>query len=110
MEATARRSSAAARAEGGAVRFHVEERDRGLEIRIEELAGREEDVLQAVRECRKHSAWACPSGECVNIASIDAERSHGTVLLHLTPRPGEKLSGAAIQECLRYILDQPAKT
>jgi len=92
------------------MKFHIEERDRELEIRIEELAGREDDVLEAVRECRRRSAWACPSGECVNFATIDAERSEGAVLLKLTPRPGEKLSGSAIQECLRYILHQPIRS
>lgn len=88
------------------MKFHIEERDCGLQIRVEELAGREQDVLEAVRECRKHSAWACPSGECVNIATIDAERSEGVVRLNLTPRPGAKLSGLAIQECLHYILSK----
>jgi len=87
------------------MQFHVEKQDGGLRIRIENLAGREHDVLEAVRECRKRSAWACPSGECVNIGTMDATADAGAVLLTLAARPGEELSGAAIEECLRYMLD-----
>lgn len=91
------------------MKFHVEKQDRGLSIRIENLAGREDAVLEAVRECRRSSAWACPSGECMNIGTMDARAAEGAVFLTLTPRPGAELSASAIEECLRYMLGQTTK-
>jgi hypothetical protein len=94
------------RAQGGSMKFHVEKRGSGFRIRIDSLVGREQEVLEAIRECRKRSAWACPSGECVNIGTMDAKADEGAVLLTLAPRPGEELSEPAIEECLRYMLGQ----
>ncbi len=93
------------------MKLHVEKQDGGLRIRIEYLEGREHGALEAVRvleamaECRKRSSWACPSGECVNIGTMDAKADDGAVLLTLAPRAGEELSEPAIEECLRYMLD-----
>jgi len=87
------------------MKFHVDRQDGGLNVRIENLAGREQAVLEAVRECRK-SAWACPSGECMNIGTMDSRAVEGTVFLTLTPRAGAELSATAIEECLRYMLSR----
>jgi len=92
------------------MRFHVEKRGSEFRIRIESLAGREHEVLEAIRECRKRSAWACPSGECVNIGTMDARADEGAVLLTLAPRPGEELSEPAIEECLRYMLAESIRS
>lgn len=85
------------------MKIHVGRQDGGLSVRIENLAGREDAVLEAVRECRK-SAWACPSGECMNIGTMEALAEEGAVFLTLTPRPGAELSPTAIEECLHYML------
>ncbi len=91
------------------MQFRFEEQDGALKVRVEGLTGREHDVLETVRACRKGSAWACPSGECINIEAMESQPGDGAVLLTLTPRPGAALSGSAIEECLRYILDRPAR-
>lgn len=86
------------------MKFSVEKRDGGLCIRIENLAGREHAVLDTLRECRKNSAWACPSGECVNIETMEARVTDGVVYLTVTPRSGAELSPTSIEECMRYML------
>lgn len=87
------------------MRFFVERQGARLNVRIEELAGREQAVIEALRACRA-SAWACPSGECVNIGTMDAWADEGVVHLTLVPRAGASLSAAGIELCLRYMLGE----
>ena len=87
------------------MKCHVEKQDTRLSIRIEGLAGQEQTLLETIRQCRP-SAWACPSGECLNIETIKASGTEGGVTLDLTAKSGVQLSSAAIEECLRYMLKQ----
>ena len=80
----------------------------GLSIRIDEVAGQEEALLEAMRRCRQ-SAWACPSGECMNIGTMEGRSVDGSVILSLTPRPGAQLDPAGIEQCMRYMLQGVVK-
>ena len=90
------------------MKFHIEKQDTGLSIRIEEVAGQEQALVEAIRECRK-TAWACPSGECLNVETIGERVGQGCVYFTLTPRPGAVLDPAGIEQCLRYTLPQAVK-
>jgi len=90
------------------VNVHIEKAGAGLNIRIEGTAGREQLVLERIRSCRQ-TAWACPSGECMNIATMQEQAGDGWVSLTLAPRPGGELSAAGIEECLRYMLQLPSR-
>lgn len=90
------------------MRFRVEKHDAGLNVHIEDVAGQEQDLIEAIRRCRQ-SAWACTSGECMNIETIDERVAAGSVYLVLTPRPGTQLDPSGIEECLRYMLPQAVK-
>ena len=85
--------------------FHIEEVQTGLNVRIDGVAGREQSVVEKIRSCRQ-SAWACPSGECMKIGTMEERLGEGWVSLILTPRPGEQLSSVGIDQCLRYMLQQ----
>jgi len=89
------------------MRYSVQEEDGGLSVRIEGVAGREQAVVDAIRACRA-SAWACPSGECVNIAEIAERVEDGSLILALKPRPAARLDARGIEQCLRYMLHQEA--
>lgn len=90
------------------MKYRIEKQDTGISIRIDDVAGQEQTVLETIRQCRQ-SAWACPSGECMNIGSMEERAGDGSVFLTLTPRPGAKVDPAGIEECLRYILHQAIK-
>ena len=75
----------------------------GLSVEIDDVSGQEPAVLQQIRQCRP-SAWACPSGECRNIGSIEEHVEEGRIVLTLTPRPGAQLDPSGIEECLGYML------
>lgn len=85
--------------------LEIEKAAAGLRVRISDVAGREHALLERIRSCRQ-SAWACPSGECMSIASMDEQPGEGSIVLTLTPRPGDELSPAGIEQCLRYMLQE----
>lgn len=90
------------------MKFHIENQDAGLRISIEDVAGHEQALVEAIRCCRQ-SAWACTSGECLNIDAIAERVEAGSVFLTLTPRAGTRLDPSGIEECLRYMLPQAVK-
>jgi hypothetical protein len=83
--------------------IHIEKAGSGLSVRIDNVAGREQTVLDRIRDCRQ-SAWACPSAECTKIGTMDQRSAGGCVYLTLVPRADEPLSAAGIEQCLRYML------
>jgi hypothetical protein len=85
------------------MKFCIEREGAGLSVRIDDVAGEEQAVVEAIRRCRQ-SAWACPSGECMNIDSISECAEAGSVVLNLAARPGGELEPAGIELCLRYML------
>lgn len=87
------------------MKLSIEPRDGGCTVRIEGLQGQEEALLNAIRLCRQ-SAWACQSGECVNIEKITERVDEGGVCLDLQPREGASLSASGIAACLRTMLPQ----
>lgn len=83
--------------------YRVEKHGEQVSIRIDGVAGREQAVIDEIRRCRQ-SAWACQSGECMNIGTMEARAQDGSVLLTLTPRPDAQINPAGIEICLRYLL------
>ncbi|MDA8110388.1 MAG: hypothetical protein M0015_17460 [Betaproteobacteria bacterium] len=87
------------------MKVRIESNEAGVTVRIDGVAGLEQALLEAVHRCRE-SAWACASGECMNIETMDARPAGGSVFLTLTARPGVRLSAAGIEQCLGYLLAQ----
>lgn len=88
------------------MKLRIEKRGTGLEVRIEDIAGHERAVIEAIHRCRQ-SAWACPSGECMNVESMAERAADGCAFLTLTAKPGIQLSPSGIEQCLRYMLARP---
>jgi hypothetical protein len=87
------------------MKYWIAEQGNGFSVRIDDVRGQEQELLNKLHRCRQ-SAWACPSGECRNIASIDERAEGGSILLTLAPRPDTRLDRAGISECLQYMLGQ----
>ncbi|HSN20964.1 MAG TPA: hypothetical protein VLS49_09810 [Usitatibacter sp.] len=87
--------------------FHIEKTGAGLSVRIDNVAGSEQAVLDKLRDCRR-SAWACPSAECTKIGRMDERIADGCVFLSLEPASADPLSAAGIEQCLRYMLHEVA--
>jgi hypothetical protein len=87
------------------MKYWIMEQGNGFSVRIDDVRGQEQTLLNKIHGCRQ-SAWACPSGECRNIASIDERAEGGRIVLTLMPRPDTKLDRGGIEECLHYMLGQ----
>jgi hypothetical protein len=85
------------------MKYQVEKQGTNISVRIDDVAGREQTLIQAIRLCRQ-SAWACPSGECQNIGTIEERAEGGSVFLTFVPRPGAQIDPSGLEICLRYIL------
>ena len=83
--------------------FQVEKRGENISVQIDGVAGQEQALLEAIGRCRQ-GAWACQSGECMNIGTIEDRVEEGRVFLTLIPRPGARIDAAGIEICLRYML------
>ncbi len=75
-----------------------------LLVRIADVTGDEQGVFDRIVSCRGTSWWSCPTGECAKIGGCNTRRDGDATVLALTPRPGESLSAAGVEECLRYVL------
>lgn len=80
--------------------------DGGIEVRIEDIAGQEQKVLEAIRQCRQSSSWACPSGECRSIGDMEERVDNGGIVLTLAPRADTRISLKGLEECMGYMLHQ----
>ena len=87
------------------MRYSIREGEGRLVLKIDEVRGHERALVDKIRECRL-SAWACPSGACLNIGSIEERIEGGTVFLTLTPRHQMTLDRVGVAECLQYMLAQ----
>ena len=96
------------REEADLMKYHILKQDNRLSVQIDDVSGREAALVEKIRQCRQ-SAWACPSGECLNIGSIEERIEEGRVLLTFIPRPDAQLNSSGIEECLRYMLHEPVK-
>lgn len=85
------------------MKFQIEKAAADLKICIDDVAGQELALIERIRQCRQ-SAWACPSGECMKIGTMEGQAAEGKIYLTLTSRPGEELSATGIEQCLRYML------
>jgi hypothetical protein len=90
------------------MKYSIQMEGSGLSIRIDEASGQERALLEAMGRCRQ-SAWACPSGACMNIGTMEGHSADGSVFLSLTPRPGAQLDPTGIEECMRYMLQGVVK-
>lgn len=91
------------------MKLSIEACDGGCVVRIDGVQGQEEALLGAIKLCRQ-SAWACQSGECLNVESISEKVDERGLCLTLTPREGAKVSPSGIASCLRYMLPDLEKT
>ncbi len=85
------------------MKYQVEKQGPNVSVRIDDVAGQEQALIETIRLCRQ-SAWACQSGECQNVGTIEERVQAGSVFLTLIPRPGAQIDPSGIEICLRYVL------
>ncbi len=90
------------------MKYSITRQGDGFSVRIDDVSGQEQTILEQIGLCRQ-SAWACPSGECRNVGSIEEHVEAGSVFLTLLPRLGASIDRSGIEECLAYMLHQAVR-
>ncbi|HXF67082.1 MAG TPA: hypothetical protein VNK67_10360 [Burkholderiales bacterium] len=85
------------------MKYQIEKQGHNVLVRIDGVAGRERALIEMIQLCRR-SAWACQSGECRNVATIEDRAAGGSVFLTLVPRTGAQINPSGVEICLRYAL------
>lgn len=85
------------------MKFSIEKQGNEVVIRFDQLDEKVQEVIDAIGRCRQ-SAWACPSGECMKIATMETTADGDALAVRLLPRAESELSVTSLGECLKYQL------
>ena len=87
------------------MRYSVEQQEEGIVVTIEDAAGQEAVLLDAVRNCGRAAHQGC-AAECGKIASMEECGRESSVVLRLIPSPGERLEASRVKSCLQILWKQ----
>ena len=87
------------------MKYNIDEKDAGLEIRIDDVKGKKEKLLQAFQECQE-GRCSCPTEEYKKMDSLKIEHGDETIELKLTAKQGEKIDREKINKCLDYTAER----
>jgi len=90
------------------MKYKIDENDAGLAIRVSDVQGKKEKLLQAFQECQE-GRCSCPTEEYKKLDSLKIEHGNETIELHLTAKQGEKIDKAEINKCLDYTAERVKK-
>ena len=90
------------------MKYKVDENDAGLAIRIKDVKGKKEKLLQAFQECQE-GRCSCPTEEYKKLDSLKIEHGDETIELHLIAKQGARIDKAEINKCLDYTAERVEK-
>lgn len=79
----------------------VVENTDGLEIKVSDVQGKEEQLLEAFQECAE-GRCSCPTQEYTKLEALQVEQDSKKITLKLTAKNGEQFNQAEIERCLDY--------
>jgi aerobic-type carbon monoxide dehydrogenase small subunit (CoxS/CutS family) len=80
-------------------RHRIEEKQSIVTIELVDVAGRQDQLMQAFGECQAGQC-SCPTNEYEKLASMEVEQDEDAIRVRLEPKPGESLDTSAIAACL----------
>ena len=90
-------------------KYEVKETAEGLDIRVAELAGQQEALLEAFTECQE-GRCTCPTDEYEKVEQMDVGATADEVSVRLTAKPGEHFDRDEIEACLDYTTSRHETT
>lgn len=84
-------------------RYRIDQEGSVVSIELTELAGRQDELLDAFRECQE-GRCTCPTDEYRKVASMDVKADEGRIAIRLSSKPGERLDSAEIDTCLDHTV------
>jgi hypothetical protein len=84
-------------------RYRIDEDEAAVSIELTELAGEQEELLEAFRECQE-GRCTCPTEEYRKVASMDVDADEDRIAIRLESKPGERLDSSEINACLEHTV------
>jgi hypothetical protein len=81
------------------MRYRINEKSHGIDIRINDLKGGKERVLKTFANCQSGQC-TCKSGQYNNIESIEIEEGDDEVNLRLNFKKNSKVDARVVRRCL----------
>lgn len=79
----------------------VKEHKEGIDISVEGVKSKKEELLEAFQECQE-GRCSCPTDEYKKLESLDIDHDDQNISLHLKPKQGQKINVAEIDKCLEH--------
>jgi hypothetical protein len=83
------------------MKYKIEEKEDGIDIKVEEIKEKKEKLLDAFRECQE-GRCSCPTEEYKKLESLEIEHGKGCIQLRLKSKEGTKIDKSEINRCLEY--------
>jgi hypothetical protein len=91
------------------MKYAIKGRPQGLEIEIEDLGNKQQQVLESLQACAEGKC-SCPTSQYEKLDAIQISPSPGSVSIELKAKAGETIKQYDIEKCLDYTAEQVAKS
>lgn len=83
------------------MKHEISKNAEGLDVKISGAEGREQQLLEAFRECQD-GRCSCPTQEYTKLEALSIESTASGINLQLKAKDGTQLEQAEIERCLEY--------
>lgn len=83
------------------MKYHIDEKNTGIEISVTSEEGNQQKLLAAFRECEE-GRCSCPTQEYRKLAALEVAQDGAGIELRLKSKEGEVIDKAEIEKCLAY--------
>lgn len=90
------------------MKYTIRGRPEGLEIKVEQLGGKQQKVLESLQDCAEGKC-DCPTSQYEKLDSIRISPLGDSVSIELKAKAGETIKPSDIQECLEYTARRTTK-
>jgi hypothetical protein len=89
-------------------RYRIEETPDGVGIRVTEVSGNKQELLEAFGECQSGNC-TCPTDEYEKVADMEIAAAGDEISLRLRAKPGTRFDPSRISACLAYTTSRVQK-
>ena len=88
--------------------YQIREKGTAVSIKVTEVAGKQEELLQAFGECQTGQC-SCPTDQYEKVAGMELDSDEEQITIQLQPVKGERFDTGQIAACLDYTITQSEK-
>ena len=90
------------------MKYKVDQKKGGIDIKVADVGNDKQKLLEAFRECQE-GRCSCPTDEYKKLESLEIAQNGGEIQLHLKSKAGETIDKAEIEKCLCYTAERVKK-